>query len=106
MRGRDRGFPGGASGKEPAASARDGSGVVLIPGSRRSLEEDVATDSRIFARKPHRQRRAWQATVHGVSESQTQLSTRACPLVLGGHLSLKGEPGRLQSTGPQRVRHS
>ena len=51
MRGRDRGFPGGASGKEPAASARDGSGVVLIPGSRRSLEEDMATHSSILTRR-------------------------------------------------------
>ena len=47
----------------------------------------MATDSSIFARKPHRQRRAWQATVHGVSKSRTQLSTRVCLLVLRGHLS-------------------
>ncbi|CAI9166319.1 unnamed protein product [Rangifer tarandus platyrhynchus] len=39
-------FPGGASGKEPACQCRD---AGSSPGSGRSLEEDMATYSSIFA---------------------------------------------------------
>ena len=38
------------------------------------LEEGVATHSSILARRIPMDRRAWWATVHGVTKSQTQLS--------------------------------
>ena len=38
------------------------------------LEEEIATHSSIFAWRIPMDRRAWQATVHGVTKSQTQLS--------------------------------
>ena len=39
------------------------------------LEEGMATDSSILAWRIPRDRGAWWATVHGVSKSQTQLSS-------------------------------
>ena len=38
----------------------------------------MATHSSIFAWKIPMDRGAWQATVHGVAKSQTQLSNKAC----------------------------
>ena len=38
------------------------------------LEEEMAIHSRIIAWKNPMDRGAWQATVHGVAKSQTQLS--------------------------------
>ena len=43
------GFPGGASGKEPAFSAGDIRDVGSIPGSERSLEKGMAIHSSILA---------------------------------------------------------
>ena len=37
------------------------------------LKEEMATHSNILARKNFRDKGAWQATVHGVSRSQTIL---------------------------------
>ena len=42
-------FPGGASGKEPTASAGDLRDVGLIPGSKDFLEKGMATHSSILA---------------------------------------------------------
>ena len=39
------------------------------------LEEGMAIHSSIFARESHGQREAWRATVHGVEQSWTKLST-------------------------------
>ena len=39
------------------------------------LEEGMAIHSSIFARESHGQREAWWATVHGVEQSWTKLST-------------------------------
>ena len=39
-----------------------------------SLEEGMATQSNILAWRIPRDRRAWQAAVHAVAKSQTQLS--------------------------------
>ena len=56
-------------------------------------------------------RGAWQATVHRVAKSWTQLSTHACKH--WPHLSTVAwkfpwveEPGRLQSIGSLRVGHN
>ena len=61
---------------------------------------------------------AWQASVHGVAKSQTQLSDftftyfHALEKEMATHSSILAwkipwaeEPGRLQSLGSQRVRH-
>ena len=44
-----------------------------------ALEKEMATHSRILAWNPM-DRRAWQATVHGVTKSQTRLNTHALTL--------------------------
>ena len=63
-------FPGGSDGQESAYNAGD---PGSIPGSGRSLEKGMATPSNILAwRTPWTEES--EATVHGVSKSQTQLS--------------------------------
>ena len=42
-----------------------------------SLEEDMATHSSVLAWRIPMDRGAWQATAHGVTKSQTQLSDLA-----------------------------
>ena len=56
------GFPGGSEGKESACHAGDLSWED-------SLEGGMATHSSILAWKNSMDRRAWWATVHGVSKS-------------------------------------
>ena len=53
--------------KNLPANAGDLRDVGLIPGSGRSLEEEMVTHSSILAMD----RGAWQATVHEVAKSQT-----------------------------------
>ena len=57
--------------------------LCLIPGLGRPLEEGMATHPSILARKIPMDRGAWQATVHGDTESQTrpteQLNTAHSP---------------------------
>ena len=64
-------------------------------------------------------RGAWQAAVHGVAKSRTQLSNFTFPFhfpalekemaahssVLAWKIPWSEEPGRLQSMGSQRIRH-
>ena len=47
---------------------------VLFLGLEDPLEEGMETHSSILAWRIPMDRRAWRATVHGVAESQTQLS--------------------------------
>ena len=62
-----RGFPGGSDSEESAHNAGD---PGSIPGSGRSLEEEVATHSSVLAwRIPGMG--AWWAAVYGVAQSQT-----------------------------------
>ena len=61
--------------KNLPANAGDGGDVGSIPGLGRSLEEEMATHSSILAWRIPKERGAWWATIHGVSKSQTQLST-------------------------------
>jgi len=48
--------------------------VVSISGSGKSLEKGMATHSSILAWRIPVYRGVWQATVHGVIKSQTQLN--------------------------------
>ena len=64
-------FPGGSDGKESACNAGDPS---LIPGSGRSPGEWNGYTLQYSCLKNSTDRGAWQATVHGVTKSQTQLS--------------------------------
>ena len=65
------GFPGGSDSTESAYNAGD---LSSIPGLGRCLEEGMATHSSILARRIPMDKGAWQATVHGVAKSRTQLS--------------------------------
>ena len=65
------GFCGGSESKESACNA---GGLGSIPGLGRLLEEGLAMHSSILAWRIPVDRRAWWATVHGVTKSQTRLS--------------------------------
>ena len=65
------GFPGGSDGKESACNAGD---PGLIPESGRSPGEGNGYPLQYFCLENPMDRRAWWATVHGVSKSQTRLS--------------------------------
>ena len=67
-----QGFPGGSDGKESAYNAAD---PGLIPGSGRSLGEGNGNPLQYSCLKKNPTGRgAWQAIVHGVAKSWTQLS--------------------------------
>ena len=67
-----QGFPGGTSGKEPACQCRRHE-TGSIPGSRRSPGEGNVNPLQYSCLENSIDRGAWQATVHGVAKSQTQL---------------------------------
>ena len=70
------GFPGGAVVKNPPANAGDmWETWVSSLGREDPLEERMATHSSILAWKIPWTRGTWWATVHGVAESRTWLST-------------------------------
>ena len=62
--------------KNPPAHARDIRDVGSIPGSERSSGEGIGRQPTpaCLPGESHEQRRAWWATVHGVTKSQTRLS--------------------------------
>ena len=62
------GFPGGSDGKESACRAGD---VSSVAGSGRSLGEGNSYLLQYFGLQNSMDRGAWQATVHGVTKSQT-----------------------------------
>ena len=65
------GFPSGSVGKESACNKGD---LGSIPGLGRSLGgEGMATHSSIIAWRNPMDKGAWQATVHGITKSRTQL---------------------------------
>ena len=66
------GFPGGSDSKESICNVGD---LDLIPGWEDPLEEGMAIHSSILVWRIPVDRGAWQATVHGVTKSQTRLST-------------------------------
>ena len=65
------GFPGGFGGKESTCSARD---PGSIPGLGRSPGEENGNPLQYSCLENSVDRGAWQATVHGVAKSGTQLS--------------------------------
>ena len=62
------GFPGGSAVKNPPANAGD---EGSIPGSGRSLGEGNGNPLQYSCLANPMDRAAWQATVHGVTKSQT-----------------------------------
>ena len=69
----ERGFPGGSDVKESACNAGD---LDSIPGLGRSPGEGNAYPLQYSYMDNPMDRGTWQATVHGVSKSRTQLSDR------------------------------
>ena len=68
------GFPGGSIGNESACNVRD---LGLIPGLGRSPGEGCVTHSSILAWRIPMDRGAWQATVHRVTKSRTQVKVKS-----------------------------
>ena len=64
-------FPGGSDGKESACNAGD---PGSISGLGRSPGEGNGNPLQSYCLENSTDRGAWQATVHGVVKSQTQLS--------------------------------
>ena len=76
------GFPSGSVIKNPPAMQESQETQVRSMGQKNPLEEGMAAHSSILARKKNlMDRGAWQATVHGVTKSRTQLSTYAVKLM-------------------------
>ena len=67
-------FPGGSVVKNPSANAGDAGDMDSIPGSGRSLGGGNGNPIQYSCLGNPVDRGAWQATVHGVLKSQTQLS--------------------------------
>ena len=65
---RRKGFPGSSDGEESASNAGD---PGSIPGSGRSPGEGNGTQLQYSCLENTMGRRAWQATVHRVAQSQT-----------------------------------
>ena len=65
-------FPGGSVVKNPPANLGDQKILVWSLGQEDALEEEMATHSSILPWKYPMDRRAWWATVHGGTKSQTQ----------------------------------
>ena len=65
------GFPDGSDDKESACNAGH---LGLIPGLGRSPSEGNSYPLQCSGLENSMDSRAWQATVHGVAKSQTQLS--------------------------------
>ena len=65
------GFPGVSDGKESTCNAGD---LGLIPELERSLGEGNGNPFQYSCLENPMDRGAWQATVHGVTKSQTGLS--------------------------------
>ena len=66
-----KGFSGGSDSKESACNAGE---LGSIPGSGRSPGEGNGNPLQCSSLENSMDRGAWQATVHGVKKSQTQLS--------------------------------
>ena len=67
----DKNVPDGSDSKESACNMGN---LGLIPGSRRSPGEGNGNPFQYSCLENSTDRGAWQATVHGVTKSRTQLS--------------------------------
>ena len=65
-----KGFPGGASCKEPACQLRRCNSLFLTPGSRRFSGGDHGNPLHYPCLENPMDRTAWQARVHRVTKSQ------------------------------------
>ena len=65
------GFPSGSDGKESTCNVGD---LGSIPGWEDPLEKEMAIHSSNLAWRIPMDRGAWQAIVHGITKSWTQLS--------------------------------
>ena len=77
------GFPGGSNGKESACNVRD---LGSIPGSGRCPGAGNSSPLQHSCLENSIDRGTWQATVHGVTKSQTLLSEFHFSLSLDGNL--------------------
>ena len=68
------GFPGGSVVKNLPASAGDARDMGFIPGSGRCTDERNGCPLQYSCLGNPMDRGAWQATIHGVTKSHTQLS--------------------------------
>ena len=68
------GFPDGRVVKNPSANAGDTRDMGSVPGSGRSSGEGNGNLLQYSCLENSMDKRAWRATVHGVTKSQTQLS--------------------------------
>ena len=68
------GFPDSRVVKNPSASAGDTRDTGSVPGSGRSPGEGNGNLLQYSCLENSMDRRAWRATVHGVTKSQTQMS--------------------------------
>ena len=66
-------FPGGTVIKIPSTNTGDAERYGSIPGSGRCPEEGNGLPTRVFLPREFHGWGAWQATVHGVTKSQTWL---------------------------------
>ena len=71
--GEGEGFPGGAGVKNPPANAGDTRDMGLTPGLGRSLGEGNGYPPQYSSLENPMDGGAWQATVHRVTKSRTQL---------------------------------
>ena len=71
------GFPGGVMVKNPLANAEGTRDVGLIPGLGNPLGEGDGNLLQYSCLENPMDRETWQATVHGVTKSQTQLNMHA-----------------------------
>ena len=69
----NKGFPDGSAGKKSACNAEDTGVMGLIPRSGRSPGEGNGNPLQYSCQKNPKDRGAWQATVHRVTQSQTLL---------------------------------
>ena len=60
--------------KNPPANAEDAKDMSLIPGSGRSLGVGNGNPLQYSCQENSKDRGAWQAAIHGVTKSWTQLS--------------------------------
>ena len=110
------GFPGSSDGNESVCNAGD---PGSISGSRKSSGEGTGNPLQYSCLENPRDRGAWKAVVHGVSEGRTRLSNftftfhfHALEKEMATHSSVlawripgTGEPGELPSMESHRVGH-